>query len=142
MSGRVRFSWSILCMVAAVALSALPAAAQSSSSKVTIAVSPVQQVEGTTSLVVAANAPIQQARLVVKSNTPWVLVAHTSGTGAVVSVKIAGSSSRQRLGAATPVLTGLKGVHQLEFEVQLDGRVAQQALPLTVTFSVEQAAAL
>src|SRR5206468_10898203 len=80
-------------------------------------------------------------RLVVKSNTAWVLVAHTSEPGAVVAWKITGGSIWQRLGAATPVLKGLKGVHQVEYEVQLDGRTAQPGLPITITFSVEPATA-
>ncbi len=32
-------------------------------------------------------------------------------------------------------------VHQVEYEVQLDGRTAQPGLPITITFSVEPAAA-
>src|SRR5881396_1697887 len=126
MFSRVRASWSVVFIVVTVALNALPVAARSANTTVTISVSPVQQVEGSTSLIVSAGGPLQQGRLVVKSNTAWEI---TSGT------------IWQRLGAATPVLTGLKGVHQVEYEVQLDGHTAQPGLPITVTFSVEPTAA-
>ena len=141
MFSRVRASWSVVFIVVTVALSALPVAAQPASTTVTISVPPVQQVEGPTSLVVSDGALLQQGRLVVKSNTAWVLVAHTSEPGAVVAWKITSGTIWQRLGAATPVLTGLKGVHQVEYEVQLDGHTAQPGLPITVTFSVEPTAA-
>ena len=133
----VRASWSVLFIMVTVALSALPAAAQTASSTVTIAVPSIQKVEGTTSLVVPAGAPLQQAQLVVKSNIAWVLVAHVSDPNAVIAWRIAGSATWQRLGAATPVLRGLKGVHQVEYEVQPDGGSAKQGLPVAVTFSVE-----
>ncbi|TMJ08795.1 MAG: hypothetical protein E6G99_03840 [Bacillati bacterium ANGP1] len=141
MFSRVRASWSVVFIVVTVALNALPVAARSANTTVTISVSPVQQVEGSTSLIVSAGGPLQQGRLVVKSNTAWVLVAHTSEPGAVVAWKITSGTIWQRLGAATPVLTGLKGVHQVEYEVQLDGHTAQPGLPITVTFSVEPTAA-
>ncbi len=137
MFSRVRGSWSVLCIVVTVALSALPAAAQTASSTVTIAVPSIQTVEGTTSLVVSAGASLQQGQLVVKSNIAWVLVAHVSDPNAGVAWRIAGSATWQRLGAATPVVQGLKGVHQVEYEVQPDGRAAQHGLPVAVTFSVE-----
>src|SRR3989454_9380286 len=53
----VRASWSVLFIMVTVALSALPAAAQTASSTVTIAVPSIQKVEGTTSLVVVAGGP-------------------------------------------------------------------------------------
>lgn len=135
----VRVPWSMLCMVAMVAVSALPAAAQSASTMVTIGVLPVQQVEGATSLVIPAGASSQQGQLIVKSNTPWVLIAHASSAGAVVAWKTVGGSVWQRLTATTPVLNGLKGVHQVEYEVRVDGAV--QGQPVTVTFSIEPATA-
>src|SRR2546428_14045356 len=54
MFSRVRVSWSVLSIVATVALSALPAAAQTASSTVTIAVPSIKKVEGTTTPVVSA----------------------------------------------------------------------------------------
>jgi hypothetical protein len=141
MFSRVRASWSVLLIVVTVALSALPAAAQTASSTVTVAVPSVQKVEGTASLVFPAGAPRQQSQLVVKSNIAWVLVAHVSDPNAVVAWRIAGSATWQQLGAATPVLRGLKGVHQVEYEVQMDVRSAQQGPPVAVTFSVEPASA-
>lgn len=141
MFGQVRGPWGAMCAVAVVALSALPAAAQSASTTVTISVPPVQKVEGTASLVVSASTPLLQGRLIIKSNTSWVMVAHSSSPDAVVAWKLAGSSIWQQLGAATPVLTGLKGVRQVEFEVRLDNRTARPGAPVTVTFSVEQVVA-
>ncbi len=139
MSSQARFSWCVLFVVVAVALNALPAAALAASSTVTIAVPSIQQVEGTTSLVVPANALLQPGQLLVKSNTPWVLVAHASGAVAGVTWRIAGGTTWQQVGAATPVLRGLKGVHQVKYEVQLDARAARDGQPATVTFTVEQA---
>ena len=141
MFSRVRVSWSVLFIVVTVALSALPAAAQAASTTVTIAVPSVQKMEGTTSLLVPARAPLQQGQLVIKSNIAWVLVAHLSDPNAVVAWRIAGRATWQRLGAATPILKGLKGVRQVEYEVQPDGRSAQHGRPVTVTFSVEPAGA-
>src|SRR5438876_5012525 len=94
MFSRVRASWSVVFIVVTVALNALPVAARSANTTVTISVSPVQQVEGSTSLIVSAGGPLQQGRLVVKSNTAWVLVAHTSEPGAVVAWKIDRKSTR------------------------------------------------
>src|SRR3989442_10509522 len=85
MFSRVRAPWSVLLIVITVALSALPAAAQTASSTVTIAVPSVQKVEGTASLVFPAGAPLQRSQLVVKSNIAWVLVSHVSDPNAAVA---------------------------------------------------------
>src|SRR3989454_8523289 len=122
----VRASWSVLFIMVTVALSALPAAAQTASSTVTIAVPSIQKVEGTTSLVVPAGAPLQQGQLVVKSNIAWVLGAHVSDPKAVLAWGIARRATWQRLGAATPVLRGLKGVQQVEDQGQPGGGAAKQ----------------
>src|SRR3989442_4805945 len=78
MFSRVRVSWSVLFIVVTVALSALPAAAQTASSTVTIAVPSIQKVEGTTSLVVVAGVSPPQRQPVVNMNYHPVLVAGTS----------------------------------------------------------------
>ena len=135
---QVQGSWSVLCIVAIVALRALPAAAQSASTTVPISVPAVQQAEGTTSLVVSSGAPLQQGALAVKSNISWMLVAHSSNPNLVVAWRVAGASTWQQIGAATPVLTGLKGVRQVEYEVQLESPT-KFGLQTTVTLSVEQA---
>src|SRR3989442_12926417 len=69
MFSRVRASWSVLFIVVTVALSALPAAAQTASSTGTIAVPSIQKVEGTTSLVVVAGGPPPPRRPGGKSKT-------------------------------------------------------------------------
>jgi len=135
MFSRARFVWTVLVVGVAVALSAQPAAAQSS--VVTITVPPIQRLEGATSLTVSATVPRQLDRLVVKSNTPWVLVAHVSGVADDVSWRIVGQMTWQQLGAATPVLQGLKGVHPVQYEVKMDPRKQPNGLPVLVTFSVE-----
>src|SRR5207247_8670761 len=92
MFSRVRASWSVVFIVVTVALNALPVAARSANTTVTISVSPVQQVEGSTSLIVSAGRPLQQGRLVAKSSTVWVLVADTSDPGAEGAWKITSGS--------------------------------------------------
>ncbi len=137
MSGKLQVFWSMV--LTAVALTALPVAAQAQSSTVTVTVLPTQRVEGATSLVVPAGALLQRGRLVVKSNISWVLVAHSTGAPATVAWKASGETTWQDLGAATPVLRGVKGVHEVEYEVRLDPRAPRSAQPITVTFSVEAA---
>jgi len=135
MFSKARFVWTVLVVGVAVALGAQPAAAQSS--VVSITVPPIQRLEGATSLTVSATVPRQLDRLVVKSNTPWVLVAHVSGVADDVSWRIVGQMTWQQLGAATPVLQGLKGVHPVQYEVKMDPRKQPNGLPVLVTFSVE-----
>lgn len=137
MAGKLQMLWCVV--LAAVAVSALPAAAMAESSTVSIAVLPTQRVEGATSLVVSADAPLQRGRLVVKSNTSWVLVARTSAASAMVAWKVSGEPTWQQLGAATPVLSGGKGIREVEYEVRIDPSTQRPAQPVTVTFSVEQA---
>ena len=137
MSGKLQVFWSVV--LAAVALTALPVAAQAQSSTVTITVLPTQLVEGATSLTVPAGAPPQRGRLVVKSNISWVLVAHSTGAPATVAWKASGKSDWQDLSAATPVLQGGKGVQVVEYMVRLDPRAPRSTQSITVTFTVEAA---
>src|SRR2546425_1814130 len=102
MFSRVRASWSVLFIVVTVALSALPAAAQTASSTVTIAVPSIQKVEGTTSLVVVAGGPPPHGPLVGQSNNPPGLGAHASPPHAGVGWGVGGSATPQRAGAAAP----------------------------------------
>jgi len=137
MFSKVGVVWTGLVLGVTVALSALPAGAQSSSSIVTITVPPVQRLEGAASLTVSPDVPRQHGQLVVKSNTSWILVAHVSGVADDVSWRIVGQMTWQQLGAATPVLQGLKGVHSVQYEVKMDPRKQPNGLPVLVTFSVE-----
>src|SRR2546425_1489113 len=101
---RVRVSWSVLFIVVTVALSALPAAAQTASLTVTIAVPSIQKVEGTTSLVVPAGAPLWRGPVVGKSNNapgggpprphPTAVVASGSAGGAGSPPAAAGAPPR------------------------------------------------
>ncbi len=135
MAGRLQVIWCVVLV--AVAVSALPAAALAESSTVSIAVRPTQRVEGATSLVVSADAPLQRGRLIVKSNTSWVLVARTSGTSATVAWRTSGETGWQQLGAATPVLSGGKGIREVEYEIRIDPHAQRSGQPVMVTFSVE-----
>jgi hypothetical protein len=138
MFSKVGVVWTGLVLGIVVALSALPAAAQSSSSLISVTVPPVQRLEGATSLTVSADIPSRQHQLVVKSNTSWTLVAHVSGHVDGVAWRIAGQTTWQRLGKATPILQGLKGVHPVNYEVKMDPGTQRDGLPARVTFSVEQ----
>jgi hypothetical protein len=137
MFSRVGVVWTGLVLAVTVALSALPAGAQSSSSIVAITVPPVQRLEGAASLTVSADVPSQHGQLVVKSNTSWILVAHVSRDVEGVAWRAVGQTSWQRLGIATPILQGLKGVHPVQYEVKTDPRTQPSGLPALVTFSVE-----
>ncbi len=136
MSGRLRVLSGVL--LAAAALSALPAAAQAAGSTVSITVPASQIIEGTTSLVVSAGVPVQRGHLTIKSNISWVLVAQATGT-AQVAWRGAGDPTWQPLNASTPVLQGVKGVHEVEYEVRQVPGAQQSDQPVTVTFSVEPA---
>ncbi|HVH31378.1 MAG TPA: hypothetical protein VNA31_06905 [bacterium] len=141
MFSKVGVVWTGLVVGVMVALTVLPAAAQSSSSLITVTILPVQRLEGATSLAVSADIPSRQDQLVVKSNTPWILVAHVSGHVDGVAWRIVGQSTWQRLGDATPILQGLKGVHPVNYEVKMDPGTQGAGVPALVTFSVEQAGA-
>jgi hypothetical protein len=138
MFSKVGVVWTGLVLGIVVALSALPAAAQSLSSLISVTVPPVQRLEGATSLTVSADIPSRQHQLVVKSNTSWTLVAHVLGHVDGVAWRIAGQTTWQRLGNATPILQGLKGVHPVNYEVKRDPGTQRDGLPARVTFSVEQ----
>src|SRR5712692_8780719 len=137
MFSKVGVVWTGLVLGIVVALSALPAAAQSLSSLISVTVPPVQRLEGATSLTVSADIPSRQHQLVVKSNTSWTLVAHVLGHVDGVAWRIAGQTTWQRLGNATPILQGLKGVHPVNYEVKRDPGTQRDGLPARVTFSVE-----
>ncbi len=141
MFSRAGFAWTGLILGLTVALSALPAAAQGSTSIITLTISPVQRIEGATSRTVSADVPSGQDQLVVKSNTSWILVAHVSGQVDGVAWRMVGQTTWQRLGTATPVLQGLKGVHPVLYEVKMDPRAQRDGLPALVTFSIEQVGA-
>jgi hypothetical protein len=138
MFSKVGVVWTGLILGVTVALSALPAAAQGSSSLITVTIPSVQRLEGATSLAVSADIPSRQGQLVVKSNTSWILVAHVSGHGDRVAWRIVGQTTWQRLGSTTQILQGLKGVHPVNYEVKMDPRTQRDGLPTLVTFSVEQ----
>lgn len=137
MFSRVGVVWIGLVLGVTVALSAVPVAAQSSNSIITITVPPVQRLEGATSLTVSAVVPRQQNQLVVKSNTSWILVAHVSGDVDGVAWRIVGRTTWQRLGTSTPILQGLKGVHPVHYEVEMDPHTQREGLRVLVAFSVE-----
>jgi hypothetical protein len=141
MFSKVGVVWTGLVLGIIVAVSALPAAAQSSSSLITVTIPSVQRLEGATSLTVSADIPTRQDQLVVKSNTSWILVAHVSGHVDGVAWRIAGQTTWQRLGNATPILQGLKGVHPVNYEVKLDPQTQRDGFPALVTFSVERGGA-
>jgi hypothetical protein len=138
MFSRVQSGWIALVLAGAVALSApLAAAAQGAKSTVTITVPVVQRLDGTTALMVSSNISQQRDQLVVKSNIPWVLVAHASGAVGTVTWRIVGQTTWQQVGAATPVLEGLKGIRPVHYEVQLDPGAQQNGSRILLTFSVE-----
>ena len=132
---KVQIAWIGLLLGAVVG--ALPVAAQAASSIVTITVLAVQHVEGTTSVAVPTDSTHGRGQLIVKSNTPWVLVAHASEAVVGLSWRMAGTATWERLGTTTPVLQGVKGVHQVAYEIRMDPRAPRSNQPIVVTFSVE-----
>jgi len=101
-------------------LAAAPAAAQTGSTLVTIAVPPVQALEGVTTFPVPPAAAPYRAEVVVKSNTPWTLVARVSGPARGVAWRT-GTGTWVPLGEVTPVLRGERGVHIVAYEVRVQG---------------------
>lgn len=133
--------WSSVLVVLVVVLAALPAAAQTASSLVTIGVPATQQLEGATSLtIVPTGSPsVQRNQLVVRSNTSWVLMARLTGRATEVAWRTAGTDGWQLLGATTVLLRGGKGVHAIDFEVRLGGQAQPGAAPAVLAFAVEAA---
>lgn len=99
-----------------VLMAAGPAAAQTGSTLVTISVPPTQVLEGTTSSAVTSGSTAR-ARLVVKSNTGWTLVASVSDGLTGVSVR-AESGAWVQIDGTAAVLRGGRGVHVIEYQVR------------------------
>ncbi|MGH2437237.1 MAG: hypothetical protein ACRDFA_09610 [bacterium] len=114
-----------------VLLTAAPVAAQTGSTVVTISVPPTQVLEGASSAAVTPGSALQRGRLVIKSNTAWVLVAGVSGNASGVAWRPEGGSWIQ-IDGATAVLRGTRGVHTIDYQVRAVS--GQQA---TIVFTLD-----
>lgn len=114
-----------------VLLTAAPVAAQTGSTLVTISVPPTQVLEGATSAAVTPGTTAR-ARLVVKSNTSWTLVARVSGNVAGVAWRPE-SGAWVQIDGTTAVLHGGRGVHVIDYQIR-----AQSGQQGTVLFVLEQ----
>ncbi|MDQ7821107.1 MAG: hypothetical protein QN173_10840 [Armatimonadota bacterium] len=115
---------------ALVAWGLMPAGARAAAMTVSIQVSPVQRLEGATTVQVTS-AGVADGTVVVKSNIPWVLVADAAG--ADVLWRAAGGTW-QRVGDRSPVLSGPPGVHEVGYQLRLassPGGPVQVRLSLT-----------
>lgn len=102
------------------ALLAVAPAAQGASTQVSISIPPTQAIEGITTVALTSGAATTQARLVVKSNVPWTLVARVSGTIPGAAFRV-GAGAWAPLDTVTPVLRGPRGVHVVTVEVRTQG---------------------
>lgn len=102
------------------ALLAVAPAAQAASTQVSISIPPTQAIEGITTVALTSGAATTQARLVVKSNVPWTLVARVSGTIPGAAFRV-GAGAWAPLDTVTPVLRGPRGVHVVTVEVRTQG---------------------
>ncbi|HET6947272.1 MAG TPA: hypothetical protein VFJ45_05600 [bacterium] len=114
-------------------LLAVAPAAQAASTQVSISIPVTQAIEGITTVALTSGAATTQARLVVKSNVPWTLVARVSGTIPGAAFRV-GAGAWAPLDTVTPVLRGPRGVHVVTVEVRTQG--AAQGL---VTLSLASA---
>lgn len=121
----------LVAAVLLVLLAAAPVAAQTGSTLVTISVPPTQVLEGATSVAVTAGPTPHRARLVVKSNTAWTLVARVSGNVAGVAWRPE-SGAWVQIDGTTAVLRGDRGVHVIDYQIR-----AQSGQPGTVSFVLE-----
>lgn len=110
-------SVSLVALLATMLVS-VSATAQAASTVVSISIPPTQQLEGSTIKVVADGAMVQRGQLVVKSNVPWVLVAHVDGVAGEVVWRSADATAWKALGLVTLLLRGPKGVHLVAYELQ------------------------
>lgn len=113
-----------------VLIAAAPVAAQTGSTLVTISVPPTQVLEGATSAAVTPGSS-PRARLVVKSNTAWTLVARVSGNVAGVAWRPE-NGTWQQIDGTTAVLRGGRGVHVIDYQIR-----AQTGQQGTVLFVLE-----
>ncbi len=114
-----------------VLLAAAPVAAQTGSTLVTISVPPTQVLEGATSAAVTPGSTPHRARLVVKSNTAWTLVAHVSASAAGVAWRLENGTWLQ-IDGTTAVLRGGRGVHVIDYQIR-----AQSGQRGTIEFTLE-----
>lgn len=113
-----------------VLFAAAPVAAQTGSTLVTISVPPTQVLEGATSVAVTPGSS-PRARLVVKSNTAWTLVARVSGNVGGVAWRPE-SGAWVQIDGTTAVLRGGRGVHVIDYQIR-----AQTGQQGTVLFVLE-----
>jgi len=111
-------------------LLAVAPAAQAASTQVSISIPVTQAIEGITTVALTSRAATTQARLVVKSNVPWTLVARVSGTIPEAAFRV-GAGAWTPLDAVTPVLRGPRGVHVVMYEVRTQG-AAQGLITLSL----------
>ena len=112
------------------ALLAVAPAAQAASTQVSISIPLTQAIEGITTVALTSGAATTQARLVVKSNVPWTLVARVSGTIPGAAFRV-GAGAWAPLDTVTPVLRGPRGVHVVTVEVRTQG-AAQGLITLSL----------
>ena len=113
-----------------VLLAAAPVAAQTASTLVTISVPPTQILEGVTSAGVTPGSTAR-ARLVVKSNTAWTLVARVSGNVTGVAWR-SESGAWVQIDGNTAVLRGGRGVYVIDYQIR-----AQSGQQGTISFALE-----
>ena len=111
-------------------LLAVAPAAQAASTQVSISIPVTQAIEGITTVALTSRAATTQARLVVKSNVPWTLVARVSGTIPEAAFRV-GAGAWAPLDTVTPVLRGPRGVHVVTVEVRTQG-AAQGLITLSL----------
>lgn len=125
----------LVAVVAVLVAFQLPGQAQSTTVQITVP--PTQVLEGVTSVTLASSSDPQSGRLTVKSNIPWTLRVDIDARGsAVVAWRPQGATSWQVLPQQGAVLSGSRGVHVVEYQLQITTASPAAAGSAVVRFSL------